>query len=107
MKPIGAAVAIGVLVSFPVIYILRPLNTGAVALIVILCVGLCAGVGSFLAALLTMDTRKPVKIGCLVLVVVGLVLILFLLFSYLSVRSLPQSSIAVPVRAYLFVGEPT
>jgi hypothetical protein len=52
MKRIGASVVIGVILSFGVIYILRPLNAGAVTLVVILCVGVCGTIGGFLAATL-------------------------------------------------------
>lgn len=40
VKPLAASVVIGVLLSFLVIYLLRPLNTGAVGLVVVLCVGI-------------------------------------------------------------------
>ena len=112
MKPIGAAVVIGVLLSFGIIYILRPLNTGAVAFVVILCVGFCAYFGGFWATLFKRQNETSGKIRSLVFVVVGLVLTVFalssLLLSYLgSFRAQQNSSSAVPVRAYLFVGEPT
>jgi O-antigen/teichoic acid export membrane protein len=42
MKPIGASAVIGVILSLIVIYIFRPLNSGAVALVVVLCVGAAA-----------------------------------------------------------------
>jgi O-antigen/teichoic acid export membrane protein len=51
MKPISASVFVGVLLAFVVIYILRPLGPGAVALVVIVCVGLCATIGGVVAAL--------------------------------------------------------
>ena len=40
MKPVAASIVIGVLLSLVVIYLLRPLNTGAVGLVVVLCVGI-------------------------------------------------------------------
>jgi hypothetical protein len=51
MKPIGASVAVGVILSLGVIYILRPLNAGAITLVVIVCVGICAAIGTFLGAI--------------------------------------------------------
>jgi len=51
MKPISASVFVGVFLAFVVIYILRPLGPGAVTLVVILCVGLCATIGGLVAAL--------------------------------------------------------
>ena len=84
MKPISASVFVGVLLAFVVIYILRPLGPGAVALVVILCVGLCATIGGVVAALFK---KKNESVAVTLL---------------LSCARGP-----VAVRAYLFSGEPT
>ncbi len=39
MKRITAAVLLGIVLALPVIYWLRPLNRGAIALVVLVCVG--------------------------------------------------------------------
>ncbi len=38
MKRIGGAAAVGIILALMLIYALRPLNTGAVALVTLLCV---------------------------------------------------------------------
>ena len=45
MRTITLSTAIGVIVSLFVISLLRPLNAGAVAVVVIVCCGLAAGIG--------------------------------------------------------------
>lgn len=46
MKPLPLSVVVGILLALAIIYWLAPLNTGAVTLVVVLCVGLSAGVGA-------------------------------------------------------------
>lgn len=45
MKPISISVYLGVLLALGVIYVLQPLNAGAVSLVVVLCVGATASIG--------------------------------------------------------------
>jgi hypothetical protein len=40
MKPIAGGAAVGVIVALVIIYLLRPLNPGAVGLIVVICVSI-------------------------------------------------------------------
>jgi|GEM_PF-3166396 len=42
MKPIAGGAAVGVIVALVIVYLLRPLNAGAVGLIVVVCVAICA-----------------------------------------------------------------
>jgi hypothetical protein len=39
MKPMAGGAVIGVLVALVIIYLLRPLNAGAIGLVVVICVG--------------------------------------------------------------------
>jgi uncharacterized membrane protein len=49
MKAIAPSVFVGLVIALGIIYWLRPLNAGAVALVVILCLGLAALIGRLLS----------------------------------------------------------
>lgn len=56
MKKFSIALFIGVIVALPLIYLLRPLNKGAIGLLIFLCVGL-VGLIQFLIP--NKDKNKP------------------------------------------------
>ncbi len=58
MKPIAGTILVGVLIALGVIYYLRPLNYGAVALVLVLSVGLAGVLGKALAWLLRRGKRQ-------------------------------------------------
>lgn len=46
VKPISISIFVGVLLALGVIYVLQPLNAGAVSLVVVLCVGAATSFGA-------------------------------------------------------------
>ena len=58
MKTLGTSAVVGVLLALIVIYLLQPLNSGAVALVVTICVGLAALGGQILSWLFKSGTDK-------------------------------------------------
>jgi hypothetical protein len=112
MKPVGASVVIGVILSLVVIYIFQPLNSGAVALVVVLCVGVAAILIAMGRRFFGEERWSRMRFGCLaaIAVIVG-ILSMIIFWEFLSVpRSPPKvtrPSPVVAVRAFLFTGEPT
>lgn len=51
MKPIGLSIIAGIILAGSVIYVLRPLNAGAVTLVVMLSIGISSAVGTLIAYL--------------------------------------------------------
>jgi len=51
MKQLTIGAFLGLVVALPIIYLLQPLNAGAIALIWLLCSGLIAALNSVLVAL--------------------------------------------------------
>jgi hypothetical protein len=63
MKTLGASTTIGLLIALLIIYLLRPLNTGAITLICLLCIGVAGALGTVLTKLFSPKAANAPKGG--------------------------------------------
>jgi hypothetical protein len=49
MKPLAGGALIGLLVALVIIYLLRPLNNGAIGLIILLCISIFTALGKLMS----------------------------------------------------------
>ena len=59
MKEVSAATALGIIIALLIVYFLRPLNNGAVGLVLVICIGIANVIVAVISRLTSPKGKKP------------------------------------------------